>query len=124
MENNTFTPPTGGNPQQPFAYKPPVPNSTGALVTGICAIVFSWCYALPGIVLGVIAISLAKKANDLFTANPGMYTEASMGNARAGKVIGIIGLCLGILFLIWVIFWITIFGALISNMPWQEMKVR
>lgn len=124
MENNQFTPPQGGMQQQPVYYKPPVPNATGALVCGICAIVFAWCYAIPGIVLGVIAISLSKKANDLFAANPGMYSEPSLGNAKAGKILGIIGLCLAVLFLIWIIFWIALFGTILSNMPWHDMRPR
>ncbi len=41
--------------------KQELPNSTGVLVLGILSIVFCWCYGIPGLVLGIIALVMSKK---------------------------------------------------------------
>ncbi|PKP03122.1 MAG: hypothetical protein CVU11_09650 [Bacteroidetes bacterium HGW-Bacteroidetes-6] len=105
-----------------FQYKPPVPNATGALVLGILSIVFIWCYALPGLVMGIVAIVLANKATQTFEANPGMYSESSLGNAKAGKVTGIIGLAVSALVFILIIVYIVILGAVLFHLPWESMS--
>lgn len=85
------------NPQQPVA------NSTAALVLGIISIVTCWLYGIVAIICGIIAIVLGNKAVQEFNANPAAYTKASFNNAKAGKVCGIVGLCLGALYLILII---------------------
>jgi hypothetical protein len=103
-----------------YQYKPPIPNATGSLVLGILSIVFVWCYAIPGIVMGVIAIVLANKATLAYEANPSMYNESSIGNAKAGKITGIIGLSLSALFFIIMIAYIFILGSVLMHLPWQS----
>ncbi|MCB0381517.1 MAG: DUF4190 domain-containing protein [Flavobacteriales bacterium] len=98
-----------------------LPNSTGVLVLGILSIVFCFCYGLVGMVLGIIAIVLGKKANKLYNDNPNTYSESSYKNMKAGKVCGIIGLCLSSLYLIVIIIYISIVGAALTAMPWAEM---
>ncbi len=98
-----------------------LPNSTGVLVLGILSIVFCFCYGLVGIVLGIIAIILGNKANKLYNDNPTTYSESSYKNMKAGKVCGIIGLCLSSLYLIIIIIYISIVGAALTAMPWAEM---
>ncbi len=98
-----------------------LPNATGVLVMGILSIVFCFCYGLIGIVLGIIAVVLANKANKLYLANPDSYSESSFKNMKAGKVCGIIGLCLSSLYLIVIIIYISIVGAALSALPWAEM---
>lgn len=89
-------------PQQPFAQpQPGVPGgpapvypsapqgkgkATGALVCGILAILFSWM-PIVGIVLGIVAIVLATS----FIRQGGV-----IGTAKAGRVLGIIGIVLSV----------------------------
>ncbi len=87
----------------------PLPNSTGVLVLGILSIVFFICYVcvgLIGLTLGIVALVMAKKANQLYLASPDNYTKSSYDNMKAGKICAIIGICLSS---IWVIVGIIYF---------------
>lgn len=99
-----------------------LPNSTAVLVLGIISIVACFCYGIIGIILAIIALVLASKANTLYQQNPGMYTEASFKNLKAGKICAIIGLCLSALYFIFIIVYIVILGAVFSSMPWEMMS--
>ena len=67
----------------------------------------------------VIAVVLAGKATRMYNENPGLYTESSFKNMKAGKVCGIIGLCLSACYLVFLIIYIVIIGAALSSMPWD-----
>ena len=75
--------------------KEKLPNSTLILVFGILSIIGCCCYGLFGIVFGILAIVLAKKAKDLYYANPELYTGYE--NVKTGRILGIIGLVLSAL---------------------------
>ena len=100
----------------------PVPNAVAVLVLGICSI-FPGCFCagIIGIVCGIIALVLAKKGMAAYNANPSNYTTSSFNNLKAGRVCGIIGLCLSSLILIFYIIYFVIIGAAVSMMPWQNM---
>lgn len=98
-----------------------LPNSTGVLVMGILSIVFCFCYGVIGIVLGIIAIVLANKANKLYLENPNTYSESSYKNMKAGKICGIVGLCLSGLYIIFIIIYIAFFATVLTALPWAEM---
>jgi hypothetical protein len=104
--------------QPPFGYQV-LPNSTAVLVLGIISIVGCFCYGLVGVVTSIVALVLAGKATALYTQNPGMYSEASYKNMKAGKVCAIIGLCLSAACLIGMIIYICILGAAFSTIPWN-----
>jgi hypothetical protein len=108
-------------PQQQFIPQTALPNATAVLVLGILSIVICWCYGIVGIILGIIALVLAKKANEEYKREPGKYTLSSFNNMKAGKVCAIIGLCISSLMLLYVIFWLLILGATITSLPWQEI---
>ncbi|MBI1838041.1 MAG: DUF4190 domain-containing protein [Flavobacteriia bacterium] len=76
-----------------------VPNAVPVLVLGIVSIVGCLFYALPGIICGIIALVLHKKDKYLYEENQAQY-EVSFKTSKAGKVCGIIGLSLSILYLI------------------------
>src|SRR5215216_3561157 len=98
-----LTPPPGMQPQNQFQQQPaPLPNATAVLVLGILSIVFCWCYGIIGIVLGVIALILSGKDRKLYDANPTAYSLSSFNNLKAGRVCGIIGLCLSALYMIFI----------------------
>lgn len=99
-----------------------LPNATAVLVLGICSIFPGcFCYGIVGIVCGIIALVLAKKDLALYAANPGNYIEGSLKNLKAGRVCGIIGLCLSSLYIIFLIVYVVILGAAFSMMPWGNM---
>lgn len=91
-----------------------LPNATASLVLGILSIPTCCFYGL-GLVLGIIAIVLGKKAKKLHAENPDMYT--GIGNAKAGYVTGIIGLILTILYIIFVIIIVAAFGWAVLQDP-------
>ncbi len=129
-ENNSSNqPPQYGQPQNQNLNQPinnqfgqiPVPNSAAVLVLGILSIVFCICYGIIGLVLGIVAIVLAGKANALYKANPNSYTQASYNNVKAGKICAIIGTCLSSLYFIILIIYVAILGAALTAMPWDQM---
>ncbi|MCD6067667.1 MAG: hypothetical protein K0S33_2493 [Bacteroidetes bacterium] len=80
----------------------PLPNAVSALVLGIVSAFFGliWCYwigSLIGLVCGIIAIVHAKKARALYEASPNSFKQGVLGNVNAGRILGIVGLCLSIL---------------------------
>src|SRR6266852_7379275 len=89
--------------QTPIGMQPTLPNATGALVLGIISIPTCVCYGIVGLACGIIAIILGSKAIKLYNENPGVYNPSSFNNAKAGKVCGIVGVCLSALFLVYVI---------------------
>ena len=76
-----------------------VPNSTLILVLGILAIPGCCCYGI-GLVFGIIALVLANSSIKQFNLNPSAYSISSLKNIKAGKVCGIIGLILNILYIV------------------------
>ena len=93
-----------------------VPNNVGILVLGICSIFPGcFCYGVPGIVCGIIALVMSTKANKLIEENPGMYDEASKQLVKAGKICGIIGLSLSILYFLFLIIYFIFVGTALSS---------
>ena len=89
----------------------PVRNSKGysiaSMVCGICSIVFCWCYGIPGLVLGIVALALAVKVkND----NGGVMD----GMAKAGLVCGVIGAVLSALCLVYMI--LCVLGVFVTGL--------
>ena len=90
-----------------------VPNSTGVLVLGILSIFPGcFCYGLLGVIMGIISISLASGANKLIKKNPTKYSESSIQLVKAGKICGIIGLCVSSLYIIYLIGVLIFVGSL------------
>ena len=88
--------------------KQQLPNSTLILVFGILSIVTCCCYGIIGLILGIVAIVLAKKATALYMENPELYT--GFQNVKTGKILAIIGIILSTLTLIYMIWAIATFG--------------
>tara|TARA_R110002073_G_scaffold8207_1_gene45565 strand:+ start:16992 stop:17306 length:315 start_codon:yes stop_codon:yes gene_type:complete len=85
-----------------------LPNSTTSLVLGILSIPTCICYGVIGLILGIIAIILGRKADKLDKNEPGLYTGA--GNAKAGVVTGIIGVVLSLAYISFVVWLLTTYG--------------
>lgn len=93
-----------------------VPNNVGILVLGICSIFPGcFCYGVPGIVCGIIALVMSGKANKLIQENPGMYDDSSKQLVKAGKICAIIGLSLSILYFLFLVFYFIFVGAALTS---------
>ena len=92
-------------PQQENDYNHPLqqnlPNSTTVLVLGILSIVFScWYFSIVGIILGILALVMAKRDLLLYYSNKSLYTLSSYNNLKAGRICAIIGLTVAVIFFI------------------------
>ena len=114
------------SPQAPIGMQPVLPNSTAALVLGIISIPTCFCFGIPGMVCGIIAILMGSKAIKLYKQSPGIYSISSYNNANAGKICGIVGVSLSSLYFLYIIIYFILMGTLItsvfSSMPWGEVK--
>ena len=102
------------NPQQ---YNQPanLPNATASLVLGIISIVGSLCYGLVGVICGIIGLVLANKDRKLYESAPGMYSSSSYSQSNSGRICSIVGLVIGAIFLLLIIFYFIIFGSFIME---------
>jgi hypothetical protein len=114
----------------PVSYKNQLPNSSGILAMGIISLV-SLCCCIPsgivGLTLGIVALVLGNKALSEYSQNPGLYTEQSYKNTKAGRICGIIGICFGGLWFLGLIIYISImgfvFGSIFSFFPWHSLGI-
>lgn len=74
--------------------KQDLPNATTVLTLGILSLIFCWCYGIVGLILGIIAVAMASAQRKIYHEHPELYTETSYKNVNAGKVCGIIAICL------------------------------
>ena len=85
-----------------------LPNANIVLILGILSVITCICYGIFGIVFGVIALVLAQKDMKLDRNNDIVYTNYQTVNI--GRVLAIIGIVLGILFIIMIIWVVSIVG--------------
>jgi uncharacterized membrane protein len=98
-----------------------LPNATLILVFGIISIVTCCCYGVIGLIFGIIAIVMAKKATETYLANPELYTGYK--NVKTGKILAMIGVILNVIFLGYVIYLFATLGTEgIMNMDQDFMK--
>ena len=99
--------------------RPQAPNATAILVLGILSIVLS-CLGggIVGLVLGIICLILTAQSKRIIRASEESYDESSLKNVEAGRVCGILGVCLGgllmIFWIIYLVFIVSIFTAAVS----------
>ncbi len=96
--------------------KQKLPNGTAILILGILSIITCCCYGI-GLILGIIALVLAKKDLVLYAANPELYSDYK--NVNTGKILAIIGVVLSAIYLLFVIWMISTFGY--ENMQNPEL---
>jgi CO dehydrogenase/acetyl-CoA synthase alpha subunit len=92
--------------------KQSLPNASATLILGILSIVLG-CGIL-GLVLGIIGLVISKDGKDLYMHNPDAYS--GYGNLNAGRIMSIIGIVIGGITIIWVIFWIAVGGAILGSL--------
>jgi cytochrome bd-type quinol oxidase subunit 1 len=88
-----------------------LPNATATLVLGIISLIGAFCYGIVGVICGIIGLVLANKDRKLYQAKPELYSSSSYSTLNAGRVCSIIGLILGSLVVLIMIFYIIFFGA-------------
>lgn len=85
-----------------------LPNSTLILVFGILSIVGCCCYGVVGLIFGIAALVMSKKATEIYNAKPNLYI--GFQNVKTGRILAIIGIILSALYLITIIIILVIFG--------------
>lgn len=98
-----------------------LPNATAVLVLGIISIVGCFCYGIIGLILGIVALVLAGKANKQYQENSAMYSQASYKNMKAGRVCAIIGTSLSAVYLLVIIIYIAVLGTVLTATPWNML---
>ena len=93
--------------------KQTLPNSTLVLIMGILSIVGCCCYGIPGLICGVVAVVIGQKSTKIYKEAPENYT--GFDNLKAGKIMGIIGIVLSVIFMAYVI-WV------ISYIGWEALQ--
>ena len=88
--------------------KQQLPNSTLILVLGIVSIVTCCCYGFVGLIFGIVALVLANKATKTYAEQPELYT--GFQNVKTGKILAIIGIVLSVVYLLFVLWLVTVFG--------------
>lgn len=101
-------------------------NAPGAISSMVCGIVgtvvsFMCCggigtliFTVAGLTMGIVALVLAKKAKALQASDPALY--GGQGQATAGRILGIIAICLTALKLVIVIVAVIFVGATMSHL--------
>ncbi|WP_296148786.1 CCC motif membrane protein [uncultured Flavobacterium sp.] len=100
-----------------------LPNASAVLVLGILSIITCCCYGVLSIILGAVGIYLANKDTALYNLNPSLYTN--FNNVRTGKILSIIGIVLGVLFLAYMVWIISVFGfEALQDQQLLEQRMR
>ena len=98
-------------------YKPELPNSTLALVLGILSLATCFCYGFLGLPLAIVAYVLGKNGMRTFHASPDQYK--GYDNAKAGYVLGIIGIILNAILLFFVLL-MFVFSLSVPFLPYLD----
>lgn len=96
-----------------FEVQQKLPNATPVIILGILSIITCCCYGVVSILLGGIGIYLAKKDTALYNANPSGYSN--FNNIKTGRMLCIIGIVLGVLYL-------AMMAVMISYFGWDAMQ--
>lgn len=99
-----------------------LPNSTLILIFGILSIIGCCCYGVLGIIFGIIALVMAKRATEIYNAEPELYTGYQ--NVKTGKILAIIGLVLSAISLISSIVMLIMYGGFEGIYEMQEEILR
>ncbi len=100
----------------PQTNKALLPNASATLVLGILSLVLG-CGIL-GLILGIIGLSISKEAKQLYDKDPDAYI--GYGNLNAGRVLCIIGIVIGSISLMVLLFWILGIAALVGTFAGLE----
>lgn len=86
-----------------------LPNSTLILIFGVLSILTCCCYGIIGLIFGVIALVMARKAKQVYLAQPDLYK--GYNNVKTGRILAIIGIVLSAIYLVLMIIALAIYGV-------------
>jgi hypothetical protein len=92
-----------------------LPNSSPVLMLGIASIALCWIFGFISLIFAIISLVLASGAEKEYARNSQLYTPASYQNMRTGRLCAIIGLCLGLISFLILVFWMVFFGAMMFS---------
>jgi beta-lactamase regulating signal transducer with metallopeptidase domain len=104
--------------------KQKLPNGLAVIILGILSMVGCCCfYGIIGLLLGGISLFLANKDQKLYNENPELYSNYSQ--IKIGKILSYIGIILSIIFVLFVIWLYTTFGAeTLQDQELLQEKIR
>ncbi len=105
-----------GQPGQPYYVyisRPTDGQATAALVLGILSLVGVFCYGVPSLIIGPIAIYLGLHSRNRIRASGGAL--GGHGLAMAGWICGVVGVVLGALY-------VSIFVGIIALTMWAALN--
>ena len=108
-------PPPSGGPVYVYVAQPTDGQATAALVVGILSLFGVFCYGVPSLILGPIAIFLGLNARNRIRAAQG--TLGGSGFAKAGWIMGTVGLVLGAAILFFVVVFYGFFFWFLATHP-------
>ncbi|MCG2611924.1 DUF4190 domain-containing protein [Flavobacterium sp. SM15] len=88
--------------------KQKLPNGTAVIILGIMSIITCCCYGVLSFILGGIGLYLANKDTKEYNENPELYSN--FNNVKTGKILCIIGIVLGVIFLLIMAWYINLVG--------------
>jgi len=92
----------------------PLPGASNALTFGIISIIASlFCCGPFGAIFSFIGLSNAKKAEQIYSENPGDYS--GFENVKTGRVLSYIGIGLAVLMLLLTIIYFGVIIAILST---------
>ena len=86
-----------------------LPNVTIAIVLAILSFLCCCIYGIPAIIMSGIGLYLVKRDEKTYYENPENYSNFSQ--LKTAKILTIIGLALGIIWLLWTIYQIQAMGG-------------
>lgn len=96
-----------------------LPNASATLILGILSIVTCICYGIFGVLLGGLALLISNSSVKMYRENPEAYD--GWQNLNAGRICAIIGLSLGLLYiLVLVVFGATMWPQIMEEMQRQQ----
>lgn len=102
--------------------KQELPNATLILVFGILTLVGCCCYGIVGVIFGIITLVMAKKAIEIYNADPEIYLGYQ--NVKIGRTLAIIGLVLSTIFLLSIIGMLLFFGGIAGLEEFQRNMIE
>jgi len=91
-----------------------LPGASNTLTFGILSIVLVFVCCGPfAAIFSFIALSNAKKAEKIYSENPGEYT--GIDNVKTGRILAYIGLAFSVIALLFVVLYFGVIIAIIAN---------
>ncbi len=97
-----------------------LPNDPLAMILAILSIPMCCCWGI-GIVPGIIAFVMARKGLTEYSTNSHLYDASSQKNMNTAKILAIVGMILGALYLVYIIVMIATGGMAAYQEQMREL---